>query len=131
MSQEQPQLPAYMEIANLEHEIAMLREKLGNIEKWAKRVIWPSLIIMFLIVMAIGIYGLVSGEFLAFGIALMCFCLVAYLAIEAWTGRLVDIASPLSRGHGMVGYPEKSYAIVLEKRIAQREKRLAELKAQS
>ncbi|ARQ00894.1 hypothetical protein [Pseudorhodoplanes sinuspersici] len=130
MSQDQPQLPAYMEIANLEHEIAMLREKLGNIEKWARRVIWPSLIAMFLVVIAIGTYGLFTEEFLAFGIALMCFFILTAFAHTAWTGRLVDIASPLSRKTGMVGYPEKSYAIVLEKRIAKREKRLAELKAQ-
>jgi heme exporter protein D len=119
-----------MEIANLEHEIAMLREKLDNIEKWAKRVVWPSLIVMFSVVLAIGIYGFVTGEFLAVGISLVCIFILAGLGVVARTERLADFASPLGKG-AMVGYPEKSYAIVLEKRIAKREKRLAELKAQS
>lgn len=125
----EPQLPPYMEIANLEHEIAMLREKVGNIEKWAKRVVWPSLIVMFSVVLAIGIYGFVTGEFLAVGIALVCIFILAVLGVTARIKRLADFASPLGMG-AMVGYPEKSYAIVLEKRIAKREKRLAELKAQ-
>ena len=127
---EPPPLPAYMEIANLEHEIAMLREKLGNIEKWAKRVVWPSLIVMFVVVLAVGIYGFLTEDFLAVGIALVCFLFLSFVGVAAHTERLIDFVSTFRPGMG-TGSPKRSYAIFLEKRIAKREKRLAELKAQS
>jgi aromatic ring-cleaving dioxygenase len=131
MSADEP-TPTQMEIANIEHEIAVLRERLANIEKWANRVVWPSLAAMYLVSFVVAVYGLVTLQWLALGVGLACIAILYYFVTDQIRStRLIEFVTPLKRGWGMVGYPEDNYALVLEKWIAEREKRLAELRAKS
>jgi hypothetical protein len=112
-----------MQIANIEHEIAVMRERLANIERGA-RWLWPSFYMMCLgVACAVG-YLAMKGEMTAVFVAVVAGAFLALIALALRNGRLVDLASLMD-----FGFPERSYAIFLEKGIAEREQRLAELKS--
>ena len=114
-----------MEIANIEHEIAWLRGKLANIERWS-RIVWPSFALMCAVVLGLGGYSVVAGEMLAVGLSFVGIVFLVVVGLSIRQNRLIDFAS-LNRW----GFPELSHAVFLEKAIAKREKRLAELRARS
>jgi hypothetical protein len=111
------------EIANIEHEIMLLQERLAQIEKWARIVVWPSFALMCFVVLALGMYGLVASEMLAVGVSFVGIVFLGLMGSAIRSRRLVDFASSLHI------YPERSYAFFLEKKIADRKRRLAALKA--
>jgi hypothetical protein len=114
-----------MEIANLEHDIAAMRERLQRIER-KSRWIWPFFwLICAAIAAPIAILAF-KGEPLALGLATICGSALAVLAWCIRGVRLVDFASANFFPHG---YRGPSHALFLEGQIADRQRRLGELRS--
>jgi hypothetical protein len=110
------------EIDQLQHELAMLRARYEIIERngrWARAFCRLSLIPIG----CVAVYALWK-DFVAaaFGIALVAIVLVLARFLQTEKARWIDVGTPGGEGFG------PSEARKVESAIAQREKRLAELR---
>jgi hypothetical protein len=114
-----------MEIARLEHDIAVMRERLRSIER-TSRWIWPFFwAITAVITVLIAILAF-KGEPAALGLAAICGSGLAVLAWCIRSARLVDFAS---LNFWPYRFRRASHALFLEGQIADRERRLVELRS--
>jgi hypothetical protein len=118
--------PAPDEIARIEHELDILRSRYAIFQRWAKIAKWFFIGLAMTLLLALVGYGTVYDP-LAAVIVSMIFLMIGgglYLTGNV-TGRdrWIDIAAPGP------AYGRQSEATAIETMIADREKRLAEIKA--
>jgi hypothetical protein len=115
--------PAADEIAKIEHELAILRERYAIFQRGANWV-RHFLIVAGIVAAGLILWRLILGDFFgAILIAILCgIMLVSSIGYRKW--RLIDIVSEMR-------FPQHggSEAREIEEMIADREKRLAETKA--
>ena len=118
-------LPREHEVANLEHELTVLRQRHANLDRAGRTVVYaswvlaPALLLSLAIIMISGNYGL--------ALTLLAACVLA--ALIALLLRLVpDNWWPIYYSES---YPYPTHFEFLENAIAEREKRLAELRTGS
>jgi hypothetical protein len=122
-------LPSHAEIANLEHELAVLKERRANMDRSATIGLRGGAVALVVAILLF-IYGIVidNGDataklFLLLFFLTLCFllaCVVDGTKLQKYFGP-----NPFHWPYGVY-----SHGIFLEKAIAAREERLAELKAQ-
>jgi hypothetical protein len=123
-----PSLPVYMEIANLEHRLAALRDKQQSFARHsdlAKRVTWVAIPAVAVLVACIAFATQKDpGPMLAF-----FSILISAWATAAWIYRDSDWSVDLNHFYSRNRYT--SYRVFLEESIQECEKALAQLKAKS
>ena len=119
--------PAADEIAKIEHELDILRSRYVIFQRWARIMKWFSITLAVVVTAAIVSYGIVRDPLVAVVMTVVVVVIAggAYL-MPGSAYRWIDLASP-SPGWRCGG--PKSEAVAVEAMIADREKRLAELKA--
>jgi hypothetical protein len=122
-------LPAHAEIANIEHELAVLKERRANMHRLATMALRGGAVALVVAILLI-IYAIVTSNsdataklcFLLFFLTL-CF-LLAYVVKDTKSQKYFG-PNPLDWSYGVY-----SHGIFLDQAIAAREKRLADLTAE-
>lgn len=117
------------EITQIERELEILRSRYALMERWAKVTMYVVRAGM-VIVLLIGMYGILTGEYLGAAAAGLVLIVLLLCVVTGW-GRLrwIDLISwPAPR---CIWQPWESEAAAIERMIAEREARLAVLKSQA
>jgi hypothetical protein len=115
-------LPRHAEIANLEHELAVLHERHANIVRRA-RFVRPLYFVTLALRAGGCLVALVQRNAVALAFSAVCFLMLAAVGLVFSEARMIDIVSS-----GRWNYPEISHARFLEKATAAREQRLTALR---
>jgi hypothetical protein len=126
-------LPAYAEIANLKHELALLRERYANMRVNAQRM-WLTFKYggAATIAVAFGflLYSIATNDGDSFAKLFLLIVLLVATGLTAWLCKDLGWDFSYDGPHGF-RYPFRSDEEFFTHAIAVREKRLKELKAQS
>ena len=129
MDDSRPILPAHAEIANIEHELAFLRERQANMQRHAHRA-WVITVWGFWITLIVASAGLLTAIQLNDGDAAAKLFLVVLLLIVGGIAAWLYGDAEWGHGENLRRYPFGSQKQFFEHAIAVRERRLRELKAQ-
>ena len=117
--------PAADEIAKIEHELDILRSRYAIFQRWARIMKWFFISLAVAVTAAIVSYGIVRDPLVAIVMTVVAVVIAggAYVTRGDRNRRWIDVASPGP------DYGRQSEATAIETMIADREKRLAEIKA--